>query len=56
MAIMVSGACAGLASAGTVLGYKGYNELGLGAGWMEREHRAFGFPFPETRVRDTPDG
>ena len=26
-------------------------ELGLGAGWMEREHRAFGFPFPETRVR-----
>jgi F420-dependent oxidoreductase-like protein len=26
-------------------------ELGLGAGWMEREHRAFAFPFPETRVR-----
>ncbi|HVH51662.1 MAG TPA: LLM class flavin-dependent oxidoreductase, partial [Gaiellaceae bacterium] len=26
-------------------------ELGLGAGWMEREHRAFGFPFPETHVR-----
>ena len=26
-------------------------ELGLGAGWMEREHRAFGFPFPETRTR-----
>ena len=26
-------------------------ELGLGAGWMEREHRAFGFPFPETSVR-----
>jgi len=26
-------------------------ELGLGAGWMEREHRAFGFPFPEMRVR-----
>lgn len=26
-------------------------ELGLGAGWMEREHRAFGFPFPETKVR-----
>jgi len=26
-------------------------ELGLGAGWMEREHRAFGFPFPETRIR-----
>jgi F420-dependent oxidoreductase-like protein len=26
-------------------------ELGLGAGWMEREHRAFGFAFPETRVR-----
>src|SRR3954470_2069160 len=26
-------------------------ELGLGAGWMEREHRAYGFPFPETKVR-----
>jgi F420-dependent oxidoreductase-like protein len=26
-------------------------ELGLGAGWMEREHRAFGLPFPETGVR-----
>jgi F420-dependent oxidoreductase-like protein len=26
-------------------------ELGLGAGWMEREHRAFGFPFPGIRVR-----
>jgi F420-dependent oxidoreductase-like protein len=26
-------------------------ELGLGAGWMEREHRAYGFPFPETPVR-----
>ena len=26
-------------------------ELGIGAGWMEREHRAFGFPFPDTRVR-----
>ncbi len=26
-------------------------ELGLGAGWMEREHHAFGFPFPETPVR-----
>jgi len=26
-------------------------ELGMGAGWMEREHRAFGFPFPETGVR-----
>ena len=26
-------------------------ELGLGAGWMEREHRAYGFPFPEMRVR-----
>lgn len=26
-------------------------ELGLGAGWMEREHRAFGVPFPETNVR-----
>jgi F420-dependent oxidoreductase-like protein len=26
-------------------------ELGLGAGWMEREHRALGFSFPETAVR-----
>jgi F420-dependent oxidoreductase-like protein len=26
-------------------------ELGLGAGWMEREHRAFAFPFPPTPVR-----
>jgi alkanesulfonate monooxygenase SsuD/methylene tetrahydromethanopterin reductase-like flavin-dependent oxidoreductase (luciferase family) len=26
-------------------------ELGLGAGWMEREHRAFGFAFPEMPVR-----
>ena len=26
-------------------------ELGLGAGWMEREHRAFAFPFHETPVR-----
>jgi F420-dependent oxidoreductase-like protein len=26
-------------------------ELGLGAGWMEREHRAYGFPFPETSIR-----
>src|SRR6201984_2184792 len=26
-------------------------ELGLGAGWMEREHRAYGFPFPETHER-----
>jgi F420-dependent oxidoreductase-like protein len=26
-------------------------ELGLGAGWMEREHRAYGFPFPEVRTR-----
>ncbi|HET7572018.1 MAG TPA: TIGR03560 family F420-dependent LLM class oxidoreductase [Gaiellaceae bacterium] len=26
-------------------------ELGLGAGWNEREHAAFGFPFPPTRVR-----
>jgi F420-dependent oxidoreductase-like protein len=26
-------------------------ELGLGAGWHEREHTAYGFPFPATRVR-----
>jgi F420-dependent oxidoreductase-like protein len=26
-------------------------ELGLGAGWMEREHRAYSFPFPETATR-----
>jgi F420-dependent oxidoreductase-like protein len=26
-------------------------ELGLGAGWMEREHRAYGFPFPDTPTR-----
>ena len=26
-------------------------ELGLGAGWHEREHEAYGFPFPATRLR-----
>jgi F420-dependent oxidoreductase-like protein len=26
-------------------------ELGMGGGWMEREHRAYGFPFPETSTR-----
>jgi F420-dependent oxidoreductase-like protein len=26
-------------------------EIGLGAGWMEREHLAFGFPFPDTQTR-----
>jgi F420-dependent oxidoreductase-like protein len=30
---------------------RGRVELGLGAGWMEREHRAYGFPFPETSER-----
>jgi F420-dependent oxidoreductase-like protein len=26
-------------------------ELGLGAGWLESEHRMYGFPFPETSAR-----
>ncbi len=26
-------------------------ELGMGAGWFEREHRAFGFPFPSDAER-----
>ena len=26
-------------------------ELGLGAGWNEREHAAYGFPFPAMRTR-----
>lgn len=26
-------------------------ELGMGAGWSEREHRAYGFPFPPLGVR-----
>ncbi len=26
-------------------------ELGLGAGWFDREHRAFGFPFPPATER-----
>jgi len=30
---------------------RGRIELGVGAGWMEREHRAYGFPFLETRTR-----
>src|SRR5262245_8390777 len=29
----------------------GRAELGMGAGWFEREHRAFGFPFPSTGKR-----
>ena len=29
----------------------GRAELGLGAGWHEGEHRAYGFEFPPTRVR-----
>src|SRR4051794_17191349 len=29
----------------------GRAELGLGAGWNEREHAAFGFPFPALPVR-----
>jgi F420-dependent oxidoreductase-like protein len=30
---------------------EGRVELGMGAGWFEREHRAFGFPFPSTGER-----
>jgi F420-dependent oxidoreductase-like protein len=30
---------------------EGRVELGLGAGWHEREHQAYGFPFPPTGVR-----
>src|SRR5213083_2723778 len=26
-------------------------ELGIGAGWNEPEHAAYGFPFPDLRVR-----
>jgi alkanesulfonate monooxygenase SsuD/methylene tetrahydromethanopterin reductase-like flavin-dependent oxidoreductase (luciferase family) len=26
-------------------------EVGLGAGWLEREHAAHGFPYPDTRTR-----
>jgi F420-dependent oxidoreductase-like protein len=26
-------------------------ELGMGSGWMDQEHRAFGFPFPPLRER-----
>jgi F420-dependent oxidoreductase-like protein len=26
-------------------------EIGLGAGWFEQEHRAYGIPFPDTRER-----
>jgi alkanesulfonate monooxygenase SsuD/methylene tetrahydromethanopterin reductase-like flavin-dependent oxidoreductase (luciferase family) len=26
-------------------------EVGIGAGWMVAEHEAYGFPFPESRVR-----
>ena len=26
-------------------------DLGLGAGWHEREHEAYGFPFADTRTR-----
>ena len=30
---------------------RGRVELGMGAGWFEREHRAFGFVFPPIRDR-----
>src|SRR5919106_4186917 len=26
-------------------------ELGMGAGWMEKEHSGYGFPFPDTPTR-----
>jgi F420-dependent oxidoreductase-like protein len=26
-------------------------EVGIGAGWLAAEHRAYGFPFPDTRTR-----
>jgi F420-dependent oxidoreductase-like protein len=29
----------------------GRAELGIGAGWNEREHRAYGFPFPDMKTR-----
>jgi F420-dependent oxidoreductase-like protein len=29
----------------------GRAELGIGAGWLEAEHRAYGFPFAHTRTR-----
>jgi F420-dependent oxidoreductase-like protein len=29
----------------------GRAELGLGAGWLEAEHRAYGFPFPDVGTR-----
>lgn len=30
---------------------RGRVELGIGAGWNEREHAAYGFPFPDTATR-----
>jgi F420-dependent oxidoreductase-like protein len=30
---------------------QGRVELGLGAGWHEREHQAYGFPFPDLKTR-----
>jgi F420-dependent oxidoreductase-like protein len=30
---------------------RGRVELGIGAGWHEPEHRAYGFPFPDTSTR-----
>src|SRR4029077_18316704 len=39
------------AAATAAHGAGGRIERGLGAGWMEREHRAFALPFPETPVR-----
>jgi F420-dependent oxidoreductase-like protein len=44
---------ASLAKAATTVDHasSGRVELGMGAGWFEREHEAFGFPFPSNAER-----